>query len=64
MKKKTLGVEDVACVIEAKHLCVNSRGVGDTHSSTITAQYSGKFNDPSFKMELLSHIGLDSKLDL
>lgn len=62
--RSTLGIEDVACVIEAKHLCVNSRGVGDTHSSTITSQYGGKFNDPSVKMEFLKHIGLETKLDI
>ena len=62
--KKTLGTDDVACVIDAKHLCVNSRGVGDTHSSTITSQYGGKFNDSAVKMEFLKHIGLDSKLDI
>lgn len=62
--KSVLGTEDVACVIDAKHLCVNSRGVNDTHSSTITGKYSGKFNDSAVKMEFLSHIGLDSKLDI
>lgn len=62
--KKTLGTDDVACVIDAKHLCVNMRGVHDTHSSTITGKYSGKFNDANVKMELLKHIGLDSKLDI
>jgi GTP cyclohydrolase I len=24
-----LGTKDVACVIDAKHLCVNSRGISD-----------------------------------
>ncbi|MBL4703493.1 MAG: GTP cyclohydrolase I FolE [Flavobacteriales bacterium] len=56
--KSVLGTDDVGCVIEAKHLCVNSRGVGDTHSSTITSRYGGKFNDPSVKMEFLKHIGM------
>jgi GTP cyclohydrolase I len=62
--KNALGTDDVACVIDAKHLCVNSRGVGDTHSSTITGQYGGKFNDAAVKMEFLKHIGMDSKLDI
>jgi GTP cyclohydrolase I len=29
-----LGTQDVACVIDAKHLCVNSRGISDIESST------------------------------
>src|SRR5699024_192249 len=32
--QKALGTEDVACVIDAKHLCVNSRGIRDIDSST------------------------------
>jgi GTP cyclohydrolase I len=32
-----LGTEDVACVIDAKHLCVNSRGISDIESSTVTS---------------------------
>ena len=31
-----LGTQDVACVIDAKHLCVNSRGIKDIESSTPT----------------------------
>ena len=41
--QKVLGTEDVACVIDAKHLCVNSRGIRDVDSSTVTAEYGGKF---------------------
>jgi GTP cyclohydrolase I len=39
-----LGTEDVACVIDAKHLCVNSRGM-DIESSTVTSEFGGKFKD-------------------
>jgi GTP cyclohydrolase I len=39
-----LGTEDVACVIDAKHLCVNSRGISDIESSTVTS-IGGKFKD-------------------
>jgi GTP cyclohydrolase I len=53
-----LGTEDVACLIDAKHLCVNSRGVRDTKSSTITAIYGGKFKEEAIKQEFLSHIKL------
>jgi GTP cyclohydrolase IA len=41
--KKALGTENVAVVINAEHLCVASRGVRDTGSSTITASYHGEF---------------------
>jgi len=51
-----LGTEDVACLIDAKHLCVNSRGVRDTKSTTITAIYGGKFKEEAIKQEFLSHI--------
>jgi hypothetical protein len=37
-----LGTEDVACV-DAKHLCVNSRGIRDMNSNTITGEFGGKF---------------------
>lgn len=62
--KKTLQTDDVACVIDARHLCVSMRGVHDTHSSTTTGTYSGKFNDANVKMEFLTHIGLESKIDI
>jgi GTP cyclohydrolase I len=34
---KCFGTKDVACVIDAKHLCVNSRGISDIESSTVTS---------------------------
>lgn len=43
--KKILGTKDVACIIDAKHLCVNSRGIKDTESSTITMDFSGSFKE-------------------
>ena len=43
--QEALGTEDVACVIDAKHLCVNSRGIRDVDSSTVTAEYGGKFKE-------------------
>jgi GTP cyclohydrolase I len=36
--------EDVV-VIDAKHLCVNSRGISDIESSTVTSEFGGKFKD-------------------
>ena len=40
-----LNTQDVACVIDAKHLCVNSRGIRDTESSTVTSEFGGKFKE-------------------
>ncbi|HEY5463313.1 MAG TPA: GTP cyclohydrolase I FolE [Hanamia sp.] len=54
--KKAIGTEDVAVVIDAVHLCVASRGIKDTGSSTITAQYFGKFINEETKQEFLALI--------
>ena len=52
--KEVLQTNDVAIVIDAVHLCVTSRGVNDTNSSTVTTYYSGKFNVETKKAEFLS----------
>ncbi len=54
--KEALGTEDVAIVIDAKHLCVSSRGVKDDTSSTITTYYGGAFNTPEKINELQNYI--------
>ncbi|MEJ8802872.1 GTP cyclohydrolase I FolE [Pontibacter sp. H249] len=54
--KQALKTENVAVVIEADHLCVMSRGVNDVTSSTITAEYSGVFQEDHFRNEFLAHI--------
>jgi GTP cyclohydrolase IA len=51
--KEALQSEDVAVIIDAVHLCVSSRGIRDTNSSTITASYSGKFEDENAKAEFI-----------
>jgi GTP cyclohydrolase I len=53
---EALGTEDVAIVIDAKHLCVSSRGVKDDTSSTITTFYGGVFNTPEKINELQNYI--------
>lgn len=58
--QKVLGTDDVACVIDAKHLCVNSRGIRDIESSTVTAEYGGKFKEESVRREFLDYINLDT----
>lgn len=59
--QKDLGTEDVAIVIDAKHLCVASRGVEDDTSSTITAFYGGKFKDDKVKEEFLKYLELKTE---
>ncbi|MBP0904342.1 GTP cyclohydrolase I FolE [Mariniflexile gromovii] len=56
-----LNTEDVACVIDAKHLCVNSRGIRDIESSTVTSEFGGKFKEESTRREFLDYIKLDTK---
>jgi len=58
--QEALGVEDVACVIDAKHLCVNSRGIKDIESSTVTAEFGGKFKERDTKNEFLNYIKMDT----
>ncbi|NNJ88753.1 MAG: GTP cyclohydrolase I FolE [Eudoraea sp.] len=58
--QKVLGTEDVACVIDAKHLCVNSRGIRDVDSSTVTAEYGGRFKEEGVRKEFLEYINLET----
>jgi len=59
--KRVLNTEDVACVIDAKHLCVNSRGIRDIESSTVTSEFGGKFKEDSVRREFLDYIKLDTQ---
>ena len=52
--KKVLETENVACVIEAQHLCVSMRGIKDETSLTTTAEFSGKFLESALKNEFLT----------
>lgn len=56
-----LGTQDVACVIDAKHLCVNSRGIKDIESSTVTSEFGGKFKNLETRREFLDYIKLETK---
>jgi GTP cyclohydrolase I len=58
--QKALNTEDVACVIDAKHLCVNSRGIRDIESSTVTSEFGGQFKNQNIKKEFLDYIKLDT----
>jgi len=61
--QEALGTEDVACLIDAKHLCVNSRGVKDIESSTVTTEFGGKFKDASTKQEFLDYIRMETDFE-
>ncbi len=52
-----LNTESVAVAIEAKHLCVASRGVQDDSSSTVTFFYGGEFKDIEQKKLFHQQIG-------
>ncbi len=59
--QNALGTDDVACIIDAKHLCVNSRGIRDIESSTITSEFGGRFKDPDVKREFIDYIKMETK---
>ncbi len=56
--REILKTDDVAVIIDAKHMCVSSRGIQDESSSTVTAEYSGKFKDKSVRDEFLKYLDL------
>lgn len=57
---EALGTNDVAVIMDADHMCVSSRGVKDTTSSTLTSFYSGKFEkDEQTRNEFLKYISLE-----
>jgi len=56
--QEVLETDNVACVIDAKHLCVNSRGIRDIDSSTVTAEFGGVFQQEDKKAEFLDYINL------
>ena len=50
-----LGTEDVAVMIDARHYCVKARGVMDSHSSTRTQAFGGRFREQdNLRREFLS----------
>ncbi len=58
--QEALGTQDVACVIDAKHLCVNSRGIKDIESSTVTSEFGGKFKEKETRKEFLQYLQMDT----
>jgi GTP cyclohydrolase I len=56
--KQVLETDDVAVLIDARHMCVSMRGIEDQASSTITSSYSGKFDNEETRSEFLKYLGL------
>lgn len=54
--KEALNTEDVAVYIDAKHMCVETRGIEDTSSSTVTSDFSGKFLEKAYQDEFFAAI--------
>lgn len=59
--QNALNTDDVACVIDAKHLCVNSRGIRDIDSSTVTSEFDGKFKEDALRRDFLDYIKLETR---
>lgn len=49
-----LETEDVIVLVQAKHLCVSSRGIKDKESFTTTIEYGGRFEDDNIRKEFMS----------
>lgn len=54
--QQTLETKDVIVVVNAKHLCVSSRGIKDKSSFTTTIEYGGQFIEPSLRNEFFGII--------
>ncbi|MEJ6792753.1 MAG: GTP cyclohydrolase I FolE [Lacinutrix sp.] len=54
--KTILNTEDVAVIIDAKHLCVSSRGIKDETSATVTSYYGGAFKTQAKITELQNYL--------
>jgi GTP cyclohydrolase I len=54
--QRILATDHVGIVMDANHMCVASRGVGDTNSKTGTAFFGGRFADENTKREFLNYI--------
>jgi len=58
--QEILKTDDVACIIDAKHMCVNSRGIRHIDCSTVTGEFGGKLKDKLTKREFLDYIRTES----
>ena len=58
--QNVLETKDVIVVINAKHLCVSSRGIKDKNSSTTTLEYGGCFSEKETRNEFLRIVAQES----
>jgi len=58
--QKVLKTESVAVLMDAKHLCVSSRGIQDNNAATVTSFYGGKFREENTRQEFLKYVGLNT----
>jgi GTP cyclohydrolase IA len=54
--KEMLETDDIAVLVDARHMCVSLRGIEDVASSTLTASYHGAFKDREVKEEFLQYV--------
>lgn len=54
--KEALDTQDVIVAMEAKHHCVSSRGIEDPHSTTVTLEYSGEFENQARRNEFMDYV--------
>jgi GTP cyclohydrolase I len=59
--KTVLETDSVMVVMEAKHLCVSSRGIQDESSYTSTIQYGGIFNEKENRNDFFNLINQEKK---
>ncbi len=54
--KRVLDTDDVAVIVDARHMCVSLRGIEDKSSATVTSSYHGKFRELAARNEFLKYI--------
>lgn len=53
---KAMETDDVAVFVDSKHLCVSTRGIKDTTSSTITSEFRGDFKNKDTQQKFIDFI--------
>ena len=54
---RVLKTEDIAVFIDAKHMCVEARGVEHSGCSTVTTEFRGRFLNENIRREFMAAIG-------
>ena len=57
--KSHLDTEDIIVCVQAKHLCVSTRGINDKESFTTSLEYGGEFNKTEKRDEFLTLLNLN-----